>query len=226
LRFEVFNLCKRIAGYPIAVGMRDTPTPRGTFFLNSLLKPPDHNSVYGVLAFGLSAYSNVIRDWTWGGVVGIHGTNDPSSIGHRVSHGCIRLQNAAIRKLARLLPLGTLVKIHWPGVRRLKPKPPQGRERRPRQDPTSIRVDEGFASTYIDDVNEATKIATQASSSDPKVGLRGVAALRRLVEQLEALQVRNARNLGWSWQSIARELTVSKQAVHKKHAGRRFRPGR
>jgi hypothetical protein len=112
LRLEVFNLCKRIAGYPIAVGMRDTPTPRGTFFLNSLLKPPDHNSVYGVLAFGLSAYSNVIRDWTWGGVVGIHGTNDPSSIGHRVSHGCIRLQNAAIRKLARLLPLGTLVKIH------------------------------------------------------------------------------------------------------------------
>ena len=68
--------------------------------------------MYGVLAFGLSAYSNVIRDWTWGGVVGIHGTNDPSSIGHRVSHGCIRLQNAAIRKLARLLPLGTLVKIH------------------------------------------------------------------------------------------------------------------
>jgi hypothetical protein len=82
------------------------------------------------------------------------------------------------------------------------------------------------ASTYIDGMNEATKIATQASSSDPSVGLRGVAALRRLVEQLEALQVRNARNLGWSWQSIARELAVSKQAVHKKHAGRRFRPGR
>ena len=47
-------------------------------------------------------------------------------------------------------------------------------------------------------------------------------ALRRLLEQLEALQVDNARRLGWSWQDIATELRVSKQAVHKKHAERRF----
>lgn len=47
-------------------------------------------------------------------------------------------------------------------------------------------------------------------------------ALRRLVEQLEVIQVQNARGLGWSWQEIAAELQVSKQAVHKKHAGRRF----
>jgi ribosome-binding protein aMBF1 (putative translation factor) len=71
-------------------------------------------------------------------------------------------------------------------------------------------------------MSEATKVASRASSSDPLVGLRAVAALRRLVEQLEALQVENARNRGWSWQDIARELDVSKQAVHKKHAGRRF----
>ena len=75
-------------------------------------------------------------------------------------------------------------------------------------------------------MTEATKIAGQANSSDPRVGLRAVAALRRLVEQLEALQVTNARDLGWSWQEIAHELNVSKQAVHKKHAGRRFLPGR
>lgn len=71
-------------------------------------------------------------------------------------------------------------------------------------------------------MTEATKVASQASSSDPRVGLRAVAALRRLVEQLESLQVANARDLGWSWQEIAQELDVSKQAVHKKHAGRRF----
>jgi hypothetical protein len=65
-------------------------------------------------------------------------------------------------------------------------------------------------------------MASQASSKDPGVGLRAVAALRRLVEQLETLQVENARNLGWSWNDIAGELQVSKQAVHKKHAGRRF----
>ena len=75
-------------------------------------------------------------------------------------------------------------------------------------------------------MTEATKIASQASSSDPAVGLRAVAALRRLVEQLETLQITRARQLGWSWQEIAQELNVSKQAVHKKHAGRRFLPGR
>ena len=71
-------------------------------------------------------------------------------------------------------------------------------------------------------MSEATKVASQASSSDPTVGLRAVAALRRLVEQLERLQVERARGMGWSWKDIAEELNVSKQAVHKKHAGRRF----
>jgi len=54
---------------------------------------------------------------------------------------------------------------------------------------------------------------------DPSVGLRAVAALRRLVEQLEDLQVERARSLGWSWAEIAEALGVSKQAVHKKHSG-------
>jgi ribosome-binding protein aMBF1 (putative translation factor) len=75
-------------------------------------------------------------------------------------------------------------------------------------------------------MTEATKIASEASSRDPNVGLRAVSALRRLVEQLEDIQVRNARTLGWSWQEIARELNVSKQAVHRKHSGRRFLSGR
>ena len=79
-----------------------------------------------------------------------------------------------------------------------------------------------WLSTYIDAVSEATKLAAQTTSRDPAVGLRAVASLRRLLEQLEALQVRNARDLGWSWQEIARELHVSKQAVHRKHARRRF----
>ncbi|MCC9196722.1 helix-turn-helix domain-containing protein [Arthrobacter sp. zg-Y820] len=58
------------------------------------------------------------------------------------------------------------------------------------------------------------------TSRDPAVGLRAVAALRRLVEQLEFLQVQNARRQGWSWAEIAAAIGVSKQAVHKKHAGR------
>lgn len=71
-------------------------------------------------------------------------------------------------------------------------------------------------------MSEATKLAAAASSSDPRIGLGAVAALRRLLEGLEALQVQHARDLDWSWQDIAEVLGVSKQAVHKKHAGSRL----
>jgi hypothetical protein len=69
-------------------------------------------------------------------------------------------------------------------------------------------------------MTEATKLASAAGSTDPAVGLRAVLALRRLLESLEVLQVDNARGRGWSWQEIADSLGVSRQAVHKKHAGR------
>lgn len=66
-------------------------------------------------------------------------------------------------------------------------------------------------------MSEATELAGAAGDRDPRVGLRAVAALRTLLERLEAVQVRNARVSGWSWQEIAAELGVSRQAVHKKH---------
>lgn len=69
-------------------------------------------------------------------------------------------------------------------------------------------------------MTQATKVAEKATAKDPQVGLRAVAALRRLLEQLEAIQVENARSHGWSWQEIAETLGVSKQAVHKKHRSR------
>ncbi|WP_112275176.1 helix-turn-helix domain-containing protein [Lentzea terrae] len=69
-------------------------------------------------------------------------------------------------------------------------------------------------------MTEATDLATAAGDRDPRVGLRAVSALRRLLEHLEAVQVRSARAQGWSWQDIAAELGVSRQAVHKKHGGR------
>jgi hypothetical protein len=72
-------------------------------------------------------------------------------------------------------------------------------------------------------MSEATKLAAAAGSRDPVVGLQAVAALRRLLETLETLQVSNARDQGWSWQEIATALGVSRQAVHKKHAGPRLR---
>ena len=72
-------------------------------------------------------------------------------------------------------------------------------------------------------MTQATELASAASSSDPDVGLRAVAALGRLLERLEELQVDNARRLGWSWEQIGGVLGVSRQAVHKKHGGRRVR---
>jgi DNA-directed RNA polymerase specialized sigma24 family protein len=69
-------------------------------------------------------------------------------------------------------------------------------------------------------MERAPELAAAADSSDPRTGLRAVAALRRLLEQLEALQVDNARQHGWSWQEIAEVLGVTRQAVHKKHANR------
>lgn len=75
-------------------------------------------------------------------------------------------------------------------------------------------------------MSEATKLAGAASSKDPAVGLQAVGALRTLLESLEALQVENARDKGWSWEQIATVLGVSKQAVHKKHAGGWLRKGR
>jgi hypothetical protein len=70
-------------------------------------------------------------------------------------------------------------------------------------------------------MEQVSDAARAASSADPAVGLRAVVALHRLADALEALQVDNARAKGWSWQQIADALGVSKQAVHKKHSGRR-----
>jgi DNA-directed RNA polymerase specialized sigma24 family protein len=69
-------------------------------------------------------------------------------------------------------------------------------------------------------VTDTSDLTDAAAGADPRTGLRAVRALRRLLEHLEDLQVRRAREQGWSWQEIAEVLGVSRQAVHKKH-GRR-----
>jgi len=69
-------------------------------------------------------------------------------------------------------------------------------------------------------MTEARALASAAGDADPRVGLRAVVGLRKLVDQLERAQVRRARELGWSWAEIAQELSVTRQAAYKKH-GRR-----
>jgi len=73
-------------------------------------------------------------------------------------------------------------------------------------------------------MEEVRDLATQVASGDPDTGLRAVAALRRLLERVERIHVNEARKRGRSWQQIADELGVTKQAVHQKYAkkGRRW----
>lgn len=96
---------------PVGLGTGKTPTPVGRFYLTVLLEPPNPGGLYGRYAFGLSGFSEVLLDWEGGGVVGVHGTNDPSSIGRKSSHGCIRMLNKDITRLVRTLPLGTPIQI-------------------------------------------------------------------------------------------------------------------
>jgi lipoprotein-anchoring transpeptidase ErfK/SrfK len=111
-RLNLWRGTKLLASYPVAVGAAHTPTPRGLFFITELLKPYDPNGAYGPYSFGLSAHSNVLQTFAGGdGRVGLHGTNEPGLIGSSISHGCIRLRNAAVRRLAHILPLGTPVLV-------------------------------------------------------------------------------------------------------------------
>ena len=96
----------------VAIGTGDTPTPIGDFYLTELLQPRRPDGPYGTYAFGLSGFSESLTEFNGGnGVIGIHGTNDPESIGTDVSHGCIRVNNDVIDELVTFLPLGTPVSI-------------------------------------------------------------------------------------------------------------------
>lgn len=69
-------------------------------------------------------------------------------------------------------------------------------------------------------MDNPSQVALATTSKDPAEGLTAVAALRRLLDGLEALQVENARRQNWPWEKIALFLGVTKQAVHQKYADR------
>ena len=94
----------------VGVGRAIWPTPRGEFYIRSKLTN-FNDPFYGPIAFGTSAKSTTLTDWPGGGFVGVHGTNQPEILPGRVSHGCVRMPNASIVKLARLMPVGTPLTI-------------------------------------------------------------------------------------------------------------------
>ncbi|MDR7074913.1 L,D-transpeptidase [Fictibacillus barbaricus] len=87
-----------IKRYPIGVGKMLTPTPTGMYTIVN--KAPNPGGPYGVMWMGLSEPH-----------YGIHGTNNPASIGKVVSKGCIRMYNNHVLELSRLVPIGTKVYI-------------------------------------------------------------------------------------------------------------------
>jgi hypothetical protein len=95
---------------PVGVGTDSSPTPAGEFMIRDELTQYA-SPFYGPVAFGTTARSAVLTDWPGGGFVGIHGTSAPALLPGRVSHGCIRMRNADILKLAKLMPVGTPMTI-------------------------------------------------------------------------------------------------------------------
>jgi lipoprotein-anchoring transpeptidase ErfK/SrfK len=94
----------------VGVGQPRWPTPHGRFYVRNRLTR-FAGPTYGPLAFGTSARSEHLTDWPGGGFIGIHGTDQPQLIPGRISHGCIRMRNADIVALAKLLPIGTPLTI-------------------------------------------------------------------------------------------------------------------
>jgi len=87
-----------VRGFPVGIGKMVTQTPSGEFKI--INKQQNPGGPFGAFWMGLSKPS-----------YGIHGTNDPSSIGREVSHGCIRMYNEDVIELSSLVPIGTRVTI-------------------------------------------------------------------------------------------------------------------
>jgi lipoprotein-anchoring transpeptidase ErfK/SrfK len=109
-RLMLFDRGRAVLRAPVGVGRPQSPTPRGTFIVRNRLERYASRE-YGPVAFGTSARSPTLTDWPAGGFVGIHGTDRPELIPGAISHGCVRLRNPDILRLARLMPVGTPVEI-------------------------------------------------------------------------------------------------------------------
>ena len=97
---------------PVAVGKPKTPTPPDHTYLWELIQPENQNGAYGPYIFGLAEFSDAYSVFNGGDAqIGIHGQDEPWSIGQAASNGCVRLPNDVISRLAGMLPLGTPVTI-------------------------------------------------------------------------------------------------------------------
>jgi hypothetical protein len=110
LRMTLFREGRAVWSAPVGVGRPGDPTPAGHFYVTEKLTAVG-GAFYGPYALGTSAYAPTLTEWPGGGIVGIHGTDEPQLIPGDPSHGCIRLRNADIERLWPLVGLGTPIEI-------------------------------------------------------------------------------------------------------------------
>lgn len=109
---QVFERGVTIFDTVAGVARGNAPTPGGRYYLTELLRPLEPDTVYGSFAYGLSGFSDTFQTFNGGpGQLGIHGTNDPETLGTAVSAGCIRIHNDDVTRLVEFLPLGVPVEV-------------------------------------------------------------------------------------------------------------------
>jgi L,D-transpeptidase catalytic domain len=100
---------KQVFRAPVGVGKASTPTPGGHFYIirraGEIFGP-----AFGPHLLFTNAYAS-IKDWPGGGLVGVHGTDQPELVPGRPSHGCVRMHNADITRLYKLVHVGTPLTI-------------------------------------------------------------------------------------------------------------------
>jgi len=110
LRATLYDKGRKVWSSRVGVGTSSTPTPSGTYFVTARVNSNEFGPAYGNWTFLTNAYSRLL-DWPGGGVVGVHGTNAPGLVPGRPSHGCVRIRNGDMAKLARRMKVGTPITI-------------------------------------------------------------------------------------------------------------------
>jgi hypothetical protein len=111
LRAVLYNAAgRKLWSARVGVGRPSLPTPAGHFYVREKLRALG-GGLYGPYAIGTSAYATKLSEWPGGGVVGLHGTDEPQLIPGRPSHGCVRMRNRDITRLWRLISVGTPIDI-------------------------------------------------------------------------------------------------------------------
>jgi lipoprotein-anchoring transpeptidase ErfK/SrfK len=111
-KLAILEGSKVLKTYRVAVGAAETPSPTGKFLIINRIPhpsyyhpgtviPPSANNPIGTRWIGLDKKGYAI-----------HGTNEPHSIGHAASHGCIRMRNQEVEELFKMVRTGDVVEIH------------------------------------------------------------------------------------------------------------------